>query len=362
MKNLRSKNPKEFWNILNRGNSKRQPDIPFDILYNFYKDLNSADSNINETVIHDIEPEILNSINHDINVPITKEEIFSCMKRLKNNKACGEDKIVNEYMKSTCDTFLPIYEKLFNLIFDTGQIPSSWLIGNIKPIYKNKGDKQNPKNFRPITILSCIGKLFTAILNERIKSFVEEFAILEENQCGFRPEYSTSENLYTLMTFFDILKSKKKKMFVAFVDFEKAFDTVWREGLWYKLLTQYINGKMYNTILNLYNGIKSNIVYNGNTSDYFSCNTGVRQGENLSPMLFALYLNDLESFLNKQNLVGLKTISDEIEVKLNLYLKLFILLYADDTAILADSADDLQKQLNSFQEYCKLWKLQKPKL
>ena len=97
-------------------------------------------------------------------------------------------------------------------------------------------------------------------------------------------------------------------MFVAFVDFEKAFDTVWRNGLWYKLLIQYINGKMYIPIFNLYQGIKSNIVYNGCASDYFNCNIGVRQGENLSPLLFALYLNDLEDFLISQNLSGLKSL------------------------------------------------------
>ena len=64
--------------------------------------------------------------------------------------------------------FLPIYEKIFNLIFETGFLPDIWLIRSIKPIYKNKGNPLDPKNFRPITILSCLGKLFTAILNERL--------------------------------------------------------------------------------------------------------------------------------------------------------------------------------------------------
>jgi hypothetical protein len=64
--------------------------------------------------------------------------------------------------------FINGYENIFNVIFDNGIMPSSWLIGMIKPIYKNKGDKFDPKNYRPITIVSCLGKLFTAILNERI--------------------------------------------------------------------------------------------------------------------------------------------------------------------------------------------------
>lgn len=70
--------------------------------------------------------------------------------------------------------FLPIYHKLFNMIFDSGILPDSWLVGIIKPIYKNKGNADDPSNYRPITILSCMGKLFTAVLNQRLTSFIEE--------------------------------------------------------------------------------------------------------------------------------------------------------------------------------------------
>lgn len=78
---------------------------------------------------------------------------------------------------------------------------------------------------------------------------------------------------------------------------------------------------------------------------------------NLSPILFALYLNDLEHFLEDKRLRGLESISEETDSKLQIYLKLFVILYADDTAILAESTDDLQKQLDSFNEYCNVWKL-----
>jgi hypothetical protein len=84
---------------------------------------------------------------------------------------------------------------------------------------------------------------------------------------------------------------------------------------------------------------------------------GVRQGEYLSPFLFAMFLSDLQSFLEKENLPGLKTISEKIEENLNIYLKLFVLLYADDTVIMAESREDLQAQLNGFGGYCKKWKL-----
>ncbi len=81
---------------------------------------------------------------------------------------------------------MPIYLKLFNLIFSTGNVPKIWLSGKILPFYRNKGEKNDPKNYRPITILSCLGKLFTSIINNRLCSFLETFLLLNENQFGFR--------------------------------------------------------------------------------------------------------------------------------------------------------------------------------
>ena len=91
-------------------------------------------------------------------------------------------------------------------------------------------------------------------------------------------------------------------------------------------------------------------------SEFFPCSNGVRQGENLSPFLFVLFLNDLETFLETFDVEGLKTVSSELKDKLNLYLKLFIILYADDTAIMAESAAELRKQLDSFSDYCDIWR------
>ena len=76
----------------------------------------------------------------------------------------------------------------------------------MKPFYKNKGDRYDPKNYRPITLVSCLGKLFTAVLNARLNDFSEEFQILKENQCGFRENYSTLDNIFSIYTLFQILK------------------------------------------------------------------------------------------------------------------------------------------------------------
>ena len=165
------------------------------------------------------------------------------------------------------------------------------------------------------------------------------------------------DNLFILHSLFNILKNKKKKLHCALVDFAKAFDTVWRDGLWHKLLLNNMNGNMFNVIVNMYKDTKSRIVYKNSMSEFFPCSNGVRQGENLSPFLFVLFLNDLETFLETCDVEGLKTVSSELKDKLNLYLKLFIILYADDTVIMAESDADLQKQLDSFSDYCDIWRL-----
>ena len=104
-------------------------------------------------------------LNEEINKHITEDEIIKAIHALKLNKSPRADDILNEHLKSSKHVMLPVYVKLFNLIFDTGIVPESWLIGNIIPIYKNKGNIENPENDRPITLLSCLGKLFTAIIN-----------------------------------------------------------------------------------------------------------------------------------------------------------------------------------------------------
>ena len=107
----------------------------------------------------------------------------------------------------------------------------------------------------------------------------------------------------------------------------------------------------------MYQNIRSRIVYNNAASDFFDCNNGVRQLENLSPFLFSMYLNDLEQFLNDRNVNGLTSITEDFESELDIYLKLFVLLYADDTVIMSESKEDMLNQLTVFNDFCKKWKL-----
>ena len=147
-------------------------------------------------------------------------------------------------------------------------------------------------------------------------------------------------------------KTWKNIFFCSFIDFSKAFDSVWRVGLWKKLLASNVNGKCIQIILNMYKGVKSCVSYNGEQSSFFSSFLGVRQDENLSPVLFALVLNDLETFLCDKSCNGI--IFEFQYDDITLYLKLLVLLNADDTVVLVQMRRNFK---NMFYEYSELWDL-----
>ena len=134
-----------------------------------------------------------------------------------------------------------------------------------------------------------------------------------------------------------------------------------RVSLWNKLISTGVNGKLLVVIHNMYKSAKSCVKVEDKISDYFSCNVGVRQGENLSPLLFSIFLNDFE-FSVSRKYIGLSFLSGEINECLSdddieHFLEIYVLLYADDTIVLAESADELQKALNAVYDYCNNWKL-----
>jgi len=231
-------------------------------------------------------------------------------------------------------------------------------LGIICPLYKNKGSVTDPDNYRGITLLSCTSKLFTACLNHRLSKYVED-NILGEEQAGFREGYSTIDHIFVLQLVIELYQSVHKRVYCAFIDYRKAFDYVSRPLLWQKLLSYDINGKFLKVIQNLYSKAKSCIKKENLFSDYFLCNIGVRQGDNLSPLLFALFINDFTKYVGT-SYHGLN-IANTCYPSLNdediVLIKLFVLLYADDTIILSENEHELQTALDTVHKYCELYKL-----
>ena len=132
---------------------------------------------------------------------------------------------------------------------------------------KNKRDSSLPENYRPIPILSCLGKLFTSVINNRLTKFVESNNLLSENQAGFRKGYSVTDHLFIFHSVIDYLRYRKKKLCCTFIDFSKAFDQVWRSGLLFKVINLGISRKCFNVIFNMYQNIKSCVKFDGNISE-----------------------------------------------------------------------------------------------
>ena len=147
--------------------------------------------------------------------------------------------------------------------------------------------------------------------------------------------------------------SKSKKMYCAFIDYEKAFPSVWRTGLWLKLLGYGVDGKFFRVVYNMYKDIKSCVCVNNEYSDYFVSYSGVRQGENLSPLLFAMFVNDLEECIWQKGISPIEL----SEADLGCYIKLSVIMYADDTVLISDSSEGLQNGLDALYDYCQDWKL-----
>ena len=168
--------------------------------------------------------------NQDLDKEITEKEVQSLIISLRNNKACGFDKIFNEYQKYGTENIINVIVKTFNVILLKGIFPENWLFGIVKPIYKNKVSKADPGNYRGITFVSCLSKLFIGVINKRLSEYSENNNLLNENQIGFRKNYATLDHIFNLHTIIKLCFAKGKKLYCAFVDYAKGRTIVFSRG------------------------------------------------------------------------------------------------------------------------------------
>ena len=233
------------------------------------------------------------------------------------------------------------------IYFNSGLVPTIWLKSIINPIPKgSKKDPYTPLNYRGISLQSCVYKVYSGLLNSRISAYCEMLNLIEDEQNGFRKTRSCEDHIFSVTSIIQNKLNTKDSVFAAFIDLEKAFDWIDRDLLLYRLLQYNIDGKMYKCIKGLFHHNESCVRINSLCSDWFSVHSGVKQGDNVSPTLFSLYINDLAKeikHLNKGIQIG--------------NLNVGILLYADDMVLLGNNEADLQCMLDAMYEWCYKWRL-----
>jgi hypothetical protein len=206
----------------------------------------------------------------------------------------------------------------------------------------------DPDNFRGITLNSSVSKLFTLLLNERLSDFCDSKGLISDNQIGFRKGSRTSDHIFTLKTLIDQSFANKKKLYVCFVDFKKAYDTVWRNGLFLKLLRNKVSVNFVNLLTDMYSRLQASVNLPNGLSMPFKSLVGLKQGCNLSPLLFNLFINDIMEMMQS-------TSCDAPSLEL---MKIPCLLYADDLILISETKAGLQESLNTLNKFTKQWFLE----
>ena len=229
------------------------------------------------------------------------------------------------------------------------KIPEGWATTITVPIFK-KGDKEIPKNYRPISLLNTVTKLFTCLLANRIQKLAEDKGIIHDNQAAYRKGRGCEDHIYTLNTLIQkqlsqrdtyygrssTRKAKYKKLYACFIDLAAAFDSCDHQLLWTRLEEEGLSTKIIMKIKEIYVQAKTRIRTGEGLSEHVKIMKGVLQGETLSPTLFSLFLNKIVTELEQEEINGVK-LGDE---------RVTILLYADDQVLVSTHPRGLQNLIN----------------
>ena len=350
MEDLYHKDKNEFWKFLKnmKTNTKDEKLPELDSLIDHFTNLytnEEATSDLTNTIHH---PEVEATDKFEIlNEVITEKEVKENINKLKNKKSPGFDQLSNEMIKCTNVLGTTLLTKVFNLVLKSGHFPDDWNLGLIRLIHKGN-EINDPNNYRGITLNSCLGKLFCKVLSNRLAPKLEEYNVYCKEQAGFRKNQRTTDHIYLLHRIIRKYISQNQYLYTCFVDFSKAFDSLWRLALMKKLSDVGIHGNFLNIIKSIYSTTMNSIIYENTLSPVFPSNVGVKQGDTLSTLLFNIYVNDLPSIFS---FIGNHPITINNS-------NISCLMYADDLIIMSTSHEALQKCLHNLEDYCDKWKLE----
>ena len=217
-------------------------------------------------------------------------KVAKLLSRIDTSKSTSPDCITARVLRLASDELAPYINKVFELSFETGELPRTWKDAVVKPVYK-KGDRSNPGNYRPISLLSATSKVLEKIVCEQLGEQVERH--LPEKQSGFRKADGTVPQLTRLLhTMYEALDNGKN-VFAVFYDLSKAFDRVWHRGLLAKMEHLGVTGKALNWVAGYSQDRRQKVQLEEASSSWQSIPAGVPQGSILGPLFFLIYTHDL---------------------------------------------------------------------
>ena len=278
---------------------------------------------------------------------LSVEEIMRAIRKLKRGKAGGPDYITYEHIIFGGPSLVNYLLHLFNSIITIEYVPSSFKTAFLVPIFKG-GDKNrfDPSNYRGISLLSSLQKLFELCISQRLQPWLEKKQIPHPLQAGYQPGQSNITTAFCILETIFHHVERRSKIFLCSLDVHKAFDSIWWNGLFHKLYLDGLNSKVRKILRTMFYGQECQIDLGMYVSHNYPIFQGVRQGSVLSTSLFLLYVNDLFKELENSDLgcyIGSSFVGSPS--------------LADDISILTPTRSSCQKLLNLVCDYCSKWRL-----